>query len=363
MLSRSRFLPLGIVAVVTGAMLWIIFQAAQPVLPSAAELGSANIHYVAIVPPGMTSPFHVAISEGARAEGDTLGWRVDVQATASESDIVGQVNLIQQFLEMGVQAISINSLQAEAIVPVVTTANAKGVKVFIHNSLTPLPDGDVTTYVGYDQWDGAAKLSEYTCDLLARKFGTTPERATGKVFILTGIEGFHVHRRTQGYLAGLARCPNVQIIGEQSAEWDRERGANVATAALQRTPDIDVFYSNSDEMGIGAALAAEQLGLVINRDFFVVSIDGNKPTLDLIRQGRYTATLGVDPARMGRAVIDTMNAALNGERVPEYLTTASVVVDESNVEAYVAGETWTPPVAGYPELDNGLPTGVEQAHP
>ncbi len=359
MLPKLRLLPMStvIVALVALAVLWVVVESAQPILPSPAQSGG-KVHYVAIVPPGMTSPFHVSISEGARAEGDALGWRVDVQATASESDIVGQVNLIQQFLEMGVQAISINSLQAEAIVPVVKTANQKGVAVFIHNSLTPLPDGDVTAYIGYDQWNGAAKLGEYTCDLLAQKNNTTPEQATGKVFILTGIEGFHVHRRTQGYLAGLARCPNVQVVGEQSAEWDRERGANVATAALQRTPNIDVFYSNSDEMGIGAALAAEQLGLVVNRDFFALSIDGNKPTLDLIREGRYTATLGVDPARMGQTIIDAMNSVIGGESVPHYLTTASVVVDKSNVDAYVAGETWTPPVAGSPEFDNNLPTGA-----
>ena len=188
------------------------------------------------------------------------------------------------------------------------------VPVFIHNSLTPLPDGNVTAYIGYDQWRGAAKLGEYTCQLLAQKYNTTPEQATGKVYILLGIEGFHVHRRTQGYIAGLALCPGVQVVGEQTAEWTREQGANVATAALQRTPDIDVFYGNSDEMGIGAALAAEKLGLGINQDFFVVSIDGNAPTLDLIHEGKYTATLGVDPTRMGQTVIDMMNEVINGEQ-------------------------------------------------
>jgi ribose transport system substrate-binding protein len=305
----------------------------------------------------MTSPFHVAISEGARTEGARLGWNVEVQATASESDFAGQVTLIQQLLEMGIEAVSINSLQAEAVVPIVRVANTKSVPVFIHNSLTPLPEGNVTAYVGYDQWGGAAQLGAYTCYLLSQKYDTTPEQASGKVFILLGIEGFHVHRRTQGYIAGLSLCPAVQVVGEQTAEWDREMGANVATAALQRTPDIDVFYSNSDEMGIGAALAAEKLGLEINQDFFALSIDGNLPTLDLIRDGRYTATLGVDPMRMGQTVIDTMHRVINGEDVPQFILTPTIVVDESNVDAYIAGETWTNPVAGSPELDNGLPSG------
>ncbi len=356
MQPKSRYLLIGVMLIVA-AMAWIASQFIQPV-SNATLVADPNTHYVAIVPPGMTSPFHVSIAEGARTEGARLGWRVEVQATISESDFAGQVTLIQQLLEMGIEAVSINSLQAEAIVPVVRAANEANVFVFIHNSLTPLPDGNVTAYIGYDQWRGAAKLGEYTCRLLAEKYNTTPEQAVGKVYILLGIEGFHVHRRTQGYIAGLSMCPGVQVVGEQSAEWDREMGANVATAALQQTPDIDVFYSNSDEMGIGAALAAEQLGLVINRDFFVLSIDGNGPTLDLIRDGRYTATLGVDPMRIGQTVINTMQSVLQGEAVSQCILTPSIVVDASNVDAYIAGETWTPPVAGAPELDNGLPSGT-----
>jgi ABC-type sugar transport system substrate-binding protein len=356
---RSGFLLTGYIILIVSAFV-IAWFGSQP-NPSVGVLTSAardqqNKHYVAIVPPGMTSPFHVSLAEGAKNEGAKLGWNIEVQATANESDYAGQVTLLQQLLEMGIEAISINSLQAEAIVPVVKTANAKNLPVFIHNSLTPLPNGEITAYIGYDQWRGAAKLGEYTCSLLAKKYHTTPEQATGKVYILLGIEGFHVHRRTQGYIAGLVLCPGVQVVGEQTAEWDREKGANVATAALQQTPDIDVFYGNSDEMGIGAALAAEKLGLKINKDFFALSIDGNNPTLDLIKSGEYTATLGVDPTRIGETVIDTMSKVLNGENVPQFILTPSIVVDATNVDNYIAGKTWTLPIAGSPELDNGLPS-------
>ncbi len=353
---RRRFGVLLLIPVVIVALaLWLISQSAQS---AGAGAPTPYSHYVAIVPPGMTSPFHVAIADSARAEGAKLGWKVEVQATANENDVDGQVTLVQQLLEMHVQAVSINSLEPEAIAPVVKAANSKNVPVFIHNSLTPLPEGLVTSYIGYDQWTGAAKLGQYTCQLLANKYGTTPEQAHGKVYILLGIDGFHAHRRTEGYSAGLAECPAVRVVGEQTAEWDREKGANVATAALLQTPDIDVFYGNSDEMGIGAALAAEKLGLKINRDFFALSIDGNDPTLDLIKSGQYTATLGVDPTRMGQVVIDTMNKVFQGESVPQFIRTPSVVVDASNVDDYIAGKTWTTPVVGSPELDNGLPSGT-----
>ena len=109
----------------------------------------------------------------------------------------------------------------------------------------------------------------------------------------------------------------MEVVGEQTGEWLRTKGAEVATIALQATPDIDAFYGNSDEMAIGAALAAEQLGMTINEDFYAVGIDGNPPTLDLLGQGKFSATLGVDPYRMGVAVIDAMAKIFAGEEVPQ----------------------------------------------
>jgi len=296
------------------------------------------------------------MADGAKDEAGKLGWTIDVKAQESEGDFAGQVTVVEDLLDKGVEAISVAPIQVEAMVAGVKAANAKKIPIFMHNFITPLSEGDVTSYIGYDQWGGAEKLGIYTCQLLAKKYDTTPEEATGKVFILTGIESIYSHRRTQGYKAGLETCPKVKIVGEVTAEWLRDKGEKVATAALQKTPDIDVFYGNSDEMAIGATLAAEKLGLVINEDYFAIGIDGNQPTLDLIKDGKFTATLGVDPFRMGVAVVDTMKKALDGEKVPQFILTPSTIVDADNLEDYVAGKTWTDPVAGSPELDNNKPT-------
>jgi len=317
--------------------------------------------YVGFVPPALTSPFHVAMVDGATARAKELGWKLDVQAPASEGDNQAFVSTVQQLLEKGVKAMSINPINTDSAITAVKAANEKGVPILAHNFITPFSEGKVVTYIGYDQWGGAEKLAKTTCELIAKKYNTTPDQTKGKVFILLGIESIFSHRRTGGFKAGLAKyCPNVQVVGEQTAEWLRTKGQEVAAIALQKNPDIDVFYGNSDEMAIGAALAAEQAGLVINKDFFAVGIDGNQPTLDLLKQGKFSATLGVDPYRMGVTVIDTMAKVLKGEKTPEILLTPSVVVTPENLEDYLAGKLWTEPQAGFPELDNDKPTVPEE---
>ncbi len=318
-------------------------------------------HYVGFVPPALTSPFHVAMVEGARARAAELGWTLEVQAPASEGDFASFVTTVEQLLQLGVEAISINPIGTDSAISAVLAANERGVPILAHNFITPFSEGKVETYIGYDQWGGAEKLAAYTCELIAGKYGTTAAETTGKVFILEGIDSIFSHRRTGGFLAGLAKnCPNVEVVGSQSAEWLRTRGQEVAGIALQQNPDIDVFYGNSDEMAIGAALAAQDKRLEINKDFFAVGIDGNQPTLDLLAEGKFSATLGVDPYRMGVAVIDAMAAIFAGEEVPQITLTPSVVVTPDNLAAYLAGELWTEPVAGFPEYDNGMPTVPEE---
>lgn len=314
---------------------------------------------VGFVPPALTSPFHVAMVAGAQARADELGWELVVQAPASEGDFQAFVTTVEQLLQTGVEAISINPIGTDSAITAVRAANEAGIPILAHNFITPFDDPElvVASYIGYDQWGGAEALAKETCNLIATKYGTTPEMTNGKVYILLGIESIFSRRRTGGFLAGLEKnCPNVEVVGQQTAEWLRTKGQEVAAIALQQTPDIDVFYGNSDEMAIGAALAAEQLGLVINEDFFAVGIDGNQPTLDLLAEGKFSATLGVDPFRMGVTVIDAMQAIFNGEEVPQILLTPSVVVMPENLEAYLAGDLWTDPVGGFPELDNDLPT-------
>ncbi|HML23466.1 MAG TPA: sugar ABC transporter substrate-binding protein [Aggregatilinea sp.] len=314
----------------------------------------------AVIPPALVSPFHVAVQDGAVEKAEELGWNIITQSPERETDFEAQVAIVEQVVQQGVDILGVNPINADAMIAGVRVANEAGIPVTMHNMITPIAEGDVVEYIGYDQWGGASNLAAYTCGLLAGKQGVDVAEATGKVFILTGIPGFHANRRTGGFKYGLEQnCPNVEVVGEQTAEWEREKALQLATTALQQNPDIDVFFGNSDEMAIGAALAAQQLGLTVGEDIFSVGIDGNDVTLDLIREGTVTATLGVYPKRMGETVIVQQNKILNGENVPYILLTPSTVVDLENLDAYIAGDTWTDPVEGQPEVDNGEPTVPE----
>ena len=315
---------------------------------------------ISLISPALVSPFHVALQDGVVEQAQAFGWDIITRAPQRETDFEGQVAMVEQVVQQNVDVISVVPISSEAMITGVLAANDAGVPIMMHNTITPVSDGEVVEYIGYDQWGGAANLAVYVCQLLAERADGDVSGAEGQVYILTGIPGFHANRRTGGFEHGLSNtCPNVEVVGAQTAEWEREKGLQLALIALQQNPDIDVFFGNSDEMAIGACLAADQLGLNINEEIFCVGIDGNDVTLDLIAEGEMTATLGVYPRRMGAVVVGQMNKFLLGEAIPQVLLTPSVVVDINNLEAYVSGTTWVDPVAGTPEFDNGLPTVPE----
>ena len=77
---------------------------------------------VAVIPPGFSSPFHVAVKDGAVETGAGIGWTIDVVATEREGDFAGQVVLIEQEIQKGVAAVAVNPIDADAIVTAVIAA-------------------------------------------------------------------------------------------------------------------------------------------------------------------------------------------------------------------------------------------------
>lgn len=297
---------------------------------------SAKQFRVAILPPGIESPFHAQIAKGAQEQGEGLGYRVEVQATESERDFAGQVRIMQRFIAKKVDAISVNAIDDRTVIAGVRKANAAGIPVFVHNSLTPVPGVRVAEYIGYNQRNGGRACGEYAAKLL---------KGRGEVFILDGIPGFHQIERSGGFLDSLRRYPGIRVVGREIADWEREKAIAKATEALLAHPEIDLFFCDSDEMAIGASIAARGLG----KKVYTIGIDGNPVTLDQIAAGNITATLGVYPDKIGAQIILQMRKLFRGERIPPYLETSAVVIDRRNLEDYKAGKLWTPPRAGEAE--------------
>ncbi|NDJ60453.1 MAG: sugar ABC transporter substrate-binding protein, partial [Chloroflexi bacterium] len=119
--------------------------------------------------------------------------------------------------------------------------------------------------------------------------------------IIEGIAGgFFSTARLNGFNAVMDAYPGVEIVGEPcAADWNRERGVNCAEDILQANPEnLDFIWAASNEMGMGAMLAAEaverletaETGAAVGDALVAVFTNDNTPeSTERIREGRLIA--------------------------------------------------------------------------
>ena len=239
---------------------------------------------IAIVPPGMVSPFYSGIISGAKPAAGKLGYKFVVVAPERESDFAGQ-----------------------AKIPVV-----------VFNSLTDLPSGNVFAYVGYDQRAGGAKVADYVNKI---------KHGKAKVAIIEGLPSSFTTERKGGFVDELKKFPGIKVVASQPGDWEREKSMNVAQNILESNPDVDVFYGLSDEMALGASQACKAAN---KKGVAIIGIDGNPNAVDAVAKGDLTATLGTNPDLMGAKAIEVLNLAVKGKTSGKKVITDTTVIDKSN---------------------------------
>ncbi len=279
---------------------------------------------VAMISPALTSTFYIATNAGATEVAKELGWNLYKLAPDRETNFQAQVSMAEDMIQRNVDAIAICAINDKAIVAAVEKANKAGIPVFVFNSLTELPGGEVVAYIGYDQRAGGRKVGLKAVELLHSKYG----ELKGKVAILEGVPGYHTTERKGGFMEILNKFPEIEVAASQPADWEREKGMNVTENLLQSIPDLDLIFGCSDAMAQGAAQAARSM----NKEIFTIGIDGNPDAIEDVAKQRLTATLAVFPTEMGRLTMRAIKDYFDGKEVPQFIKTPTEVVDLDNWE-------------------------------
>jgi ribose transport system substrate-binding protein len=244
-------------------------------------------------PPDITGVFKTATDffEKSAADANANGFDVKIitQSVASHTAFADQVAIIEDFIQRKVDVIAISPIEVEVIIPALKEANEQGIPIIIVNLLEPIEGVDVAAYIGFDNTVGAevsayAMLDyfggpgvlgtgdmveiepdqyldiEFWTDLYS---GLTDEQKAAIVArgaIIEGVAGgFFSTARLNGFHNVIDMYPGVEIVGKPcAADWNREKGIGCAEDFLQSNPNgLDFIWAASNEMGMGAMLAAE----------------------------------------------------------------------------------------------------------
>ena len=249
---------------------------------------------------------------------------MEVVVADARGDAATQVNQIEDFVTKKVDAIVYIPAGATAAGVPVKTARKAGIPI-IAVDRNP-PDAPADTFIASDSVASAKKLGEF----VAKKTG-----GEGQVAILQGQIGTTPEQdRNNGFQQALKENPGLQVVAKQPADWDQDKGFNIAQNMLQAHPDISVFFGRADAMALGAAQAVRVAN--VKHPVTIVGFDGDFAGLKAVRAGTIDATMTQQTQKMGRMAVQDAQTLIKGNKVPKQQLLPAYLTTKANAAKYIA---------------------------
>ncbi|MFN8619558.1 MAG: substrate-binding domain-containing protein [Chloroflexota bacterium] len=253
---------------------------------------------------------------GAQAQADALG--IDLLVSDARGDNAAQATNLDTAINQGVKAIILDHGQTETLTPGIEAALAANIPVVAFDANA---NNDAVPQIEQSDATIASKALE---QLVADTGGA------GKIGYVY-VAGFApLDRRDAVFQQVLKDNPGLELVstwGTVSDSTAAEVQAQTA-AVLTANPDIKAIFAPYDEFAKGAVLAIEAAGLqdqvkvygadISAADIAVITADGSP----------WVATVGTDPANVGRVAVRAAALLAAGQEVPHAITVEPALITQ-----------------------------------
>ena len=279
---------------------------------------------ISVVLKTLASEYWGYVKNGCDAAAKELGITVTVVGPDAESNIAGQVTMIEEQIAAGCDAIICAPNDAAAAANALKAAIEKGIPVLSVDTNVGM-EGQ-TCFVGTSNVDAAKEGGLWAATQL-------PEGA--KAVIIYGQEGDNTsNMRREGYEAACQE-KGIEVLAALSGQNTTDGATKTMEDLLSAHPgEIDVVFCHNDDTAIGAMNACKSAGV---SDILIVGFDGNKSAVELILAGELVqATVAQQPFAMGYEVVKAAYAAIQGEKVDAVISAPVKVVTKENGQEYLS---------------------------
>ena len=269
-----------------------------------------------------STEFGIGLKDYMTAKADAMG---DVELTVVDAggDAAKQLQQVETFISQKVDAIIMQPQEQEACSPAIDKAKAAGIPIINCNSLT-ITEPDA--YVGSNDSESAEIAMTYIAEQLGGK---------GNVLMMHGHPGQTAEvKRTEGAMDILAQNPDMTLLDEQTADWDRAEAMTRMENWIQAYGDqINAVFCQNDEMALGALNALVQAGKKDN--VLVVGVDAIDDALQSVKDGKMDATVYQDCKGQAEGAIEAAYKLAKGESVEKEILIPFILVTTENVDEYL----------------------------
>lgn len=292
-------------------------ETADTVAAGAPEVGCDAAEGATI---GYSVPFldpnFQAISEIVQARFDDNN--VTLQLTSADLDPGKQQSDIRTLISQGVDAILVNPVDGNALLPVYQEAADAGIPIVAQE--TRIGTEFFYSTVTADVEEAAGRGAE----ILLEQVGE------GSVGAINGPDFAEVIARENTAFADTAAEIGLNVVDTQvnfiNGQISPEGARQLADAWKQQVPDLAGIWTFNDTSAVGAAGAKDD-----SWDPVIVSINAQQEAMPLVESGIIYATFDIQPDRLGQGLAYAGLAAVCEQEVPTEIVIPVVEYTADNV--------------------------------
>ena len=276
--------------------------------------------FIGVVTKSLADQHWALVKAGAEAKAKELGVKVSVTGPNSESDVQAQVDMIDNLIGQGVNALCVAPCSQDAVLVPFKTADDEGVPILTIDTDTTFENR--LAFIGTGN-EAAAKAG-----------GEVAAKAVGqgaKAVIIRGRLGDATHDQRQKGFEDALKAAGIEILDIKAADSDAEKAMNVMQDLYQVYDQIDLVCTTTDNMAYGIQRAIEAAGT----ETLQMSFDGTTTACELILEGKMLGSVAQNPYAMGELAVENAVKAIRGESVEARIDSGSEVVTADNAQAYL----------------------------
>jgi len=277
---------------------------------------------IAVVISSLNNPWFVVLGETAANRAKELGY--DTHLFDSQNNSSKEAEHFENIIAGGYKAILLNATDADGSVVNVKRAKKAGIPTFCMDREINSRDAAITQLLS-DNFTGCVRLGQYFVKEMNKR---------GNYVELLGLVGDNnTWNRSKGFHTVVDQFPDLKMVAQQTADFDRNKAMEVMESILQANPDIDGVFCGNDAMAMGAYQAL--LGAGKSKNVQIFGFDGNRDAINAIADNKIKATVMQYPEMMAVKSAELADRYLNGERGMSYKTPLDVeLITRENVEKY-----------------------------
>ena len=235
--------------------------------------GGSNIIYV--ITPSVSNPAFKTEADIATKTAEDLGY--EVKAASHDDDPTKQTELFDSAIADKAAAIICDNAGADATIEAVKKAKEAGIPTFLIDREIN-EDGVAISQIVANNYQGAKAIAEVWVEAMGEE-GKYAELLGKESDTNAGVRSSAFHEVNDQY-------PDLEMVAQQTANWEKTEAFDKTEAILQANPDLDGIICGNDTMLEGAVAACEAAG----KNIPIIGVDGSDEAAALIKDGKATGT-------------------------------------------------------------------------